>query len=280
MVKEERIDIRTRIPKYRSVEFKRAYFHELTSRVRRIPLLIRWLLSIDLALIAGFVISGGLYVAGILERNSKLVRLLDLESESNLPTWFSSMQLLLLAVMFALLAHWMRKRSASRAVWIPAFLFLFLSFDEIGMLHEWLGYQLDFFLPAGERANTALYYTGLWGIVIGVPALGCVLLMWRRLRSHFSKPETAMRRIILGSCLLIGGAAGLDFVANFTEGAPLHLHSIQIIAEEGAELFGVTFLCWGALEVIQASGIRIVFGPEAKPVPERSESRGPEFREV
>lgn len=231
------------------------------SLIRPFPL-VAILLLIDFILVAlDFSISGYMRLYGPTTSSVliKLKTLVDLEDENNLPTWYSAMQLMLLATLFALHAFRLRKSSVSWLVWLPAVVFLILSIDEIAQVHEWVGHQLDYFMPEGSRANTRLGYSGIWGFAVGIPVLAFVIWMWLRLKPTFSENPRSFRRFVLGSVFLIGGAAGFDIVANFTVGTPFH--RLEVLVEEGCEMLGVTILCWGALELVQAGGFRLTFDP-------------------
>ena len=139
--------------------------------------------------------------------------------------------------------------------------FLLMSIDEIAMFHEWIGYRLDYFLPDGTRQNTPFDYTGIWGLAIGIPALVLLLLMWYRLRQFFFLTPATAGRLLIGSCFLIIGAAGFDFLANFSLRGPIVVHALEVLAEEGCELIGVTILCWGALDLLSVGNFRVEYDP-------------------
>lgn len=226
--------------------------------IARPPRLIRRLLIIDAALISAFLVGGAVVKLGWLSSQDWLFKLIDLEAESNLPTWFSSMQLLLLAWLLALYARRSSNGPTTPGLWLPSLVFLVLSIDEVAQFHERFGHALDIVLPGGDRSNTAFDYTGIWGVVVGLPALTALLWMWRQ--PIFSDQPIAVRRFVVGSVLLIGGAAGLDFVANFTYGPNTVLHGLQIVAEETFELLGATILCWGSLDLLKEEDLLIQLG--------------------
>ena len=89
----------------------------------------------------------------------------DLNREGNLPTWFSSMQWLCVAVALAGFAWRLVRRAESggRPLLALTFLFLCMSLDEVAQIHERLGLRSDRLLPSGTRAG-GLFLT---------PASGC-----------------------------------------------------------------------------------------------------------
>jgi hypothetical protein len=225
------------------------------------PIPIRILLCIDALLLSAFVVVGAMVAIGAVDRQSELLRQVNLEWERNLPTWYSTIQLFLLAVMLGLHAWRIRERPISGLVWLPAVVFLTFSIDETAQFHEWIGYQLDYLLPGGTREDTLVSYTGLWGIAVGVPTLVLLLAMWNRLRPYFGGSAGTNRRFIIGTCLLIVGAAGLDFVANFVASSSNYVQALQVLVEEGSEMLGVTILCWAAWDLLSAGGFQVAFDP-------------------
>jgi hypothetical protein len=127
-----------------------------------------------------------------------IVRLLDLDGEFNLPTWFSSSQLLLLA--FTALVAWKLDsgRWLDRHGWLLlGLLFLYLSVDETAIIHESFG-----------AAATKQFHWTWWGdnfwvivfwplILIGIASL--VFVFWRKLKQR----RAALFASILGSGLWI-----------------------------------------------------------------------------
>ena len=68
----------------------------------------------------------------------RFARLLDLDLENNLPSWYSSIALLLSAVMLPIIGlhHSGRARKFARHWLALAILFLCLSVDEVASIHE------------------------------------------------------------------------------------------------------------------------------------------------
>ena len=79
-----------------------------------------------------------------------LIKLVDMDRERNIPTWYSSATLLLCAALLAKIAL-AKKRRGSRYVlhWAAlSFIFLLIAFDETAVHHEAIGHRLrDAFQP-------------------------------------------------------------------------------------------------------------------------------------
>ena len=136
----------------------------MTSRLR-VPIPILALLAIDIGFGVAYLL---IYVAA---QPTFLTPLLNLDVESNLPTWYSSIQWFCVAGLLAIFAirnfSFSQKRSWPLLA-LPV-VFLGLSLDEVAMIHERIGIRSDAFLPGGSRANTLFIKTGIWMFLLGVP---------------------------------------------------------------------------------------------------------------
>jgi hypothetical protein len=158
-------------------------------------------------------------------------RLLDLNGERNLPTWFSSAILLTAAALLAGIAA--DKARPHRNAWIfLSAVFVFLSLDEEASIHEMSNAPLRALLHAGP----ALYFP--W-IIFGLALAALVLAVeWRLLRALPRK--TAMSFVGSGA-IYVMGAVGFEELA-----APLyarHAHPVTqaalLVCEESLEMIGV-----------------------------------------
>ncbi len=210
-------------------------------RRRALPAVVRWLFAADLVLVALY---GADQIAG--HPSWFLSRLVDLNVESNLPTWFSSLQLAGVSVLLFLAAALHPVGTTiRRAIGALALLLLFLSLDEIASIHEWLGVLSDRYFLGGGRETTAFSHTGLWMLAL-VPAV----LLWLAwfVRPLWSGPlrSAAIRRLgAVGWLLLLGAAGGVELLSNFfTEESPVAI--LLVVLEEGGEMVGGTLLFWAA----------------------------------
>ena len=223
---------------------------------RRVPWVVRVLFAIDGLLIAFYVVDT---LAGHPLGGGWAREFFHLELEQNLPTWFSSVQLAVAAVLLGIfVAHRSRhERGRSRLTLALPFVVLFMSLDEIAQIHEKIGFKSDALLPEGTRAVTPFPYTGIWMFLVGVPFLVLTLLAFRRLVRGPTIRASGFRKVLFGLVLLAAGAGGVEVWANFTFDKPM-LHLVQVSLEEGLELFGGTLIVWGAIELLFASGVRLV----------------------
>jgi hypothetical protein len=211
------------------------------ARTKPIPGGIRLLLAIDLALT---IVYFGLFALG--DPIPGVGRKFDLNGESNLPTWYASAQWLVVALLLAIVARRAVHRDRRRT-WVIVLLplmFLAMSIDEVAAIHEALGDLSDALLPSGTRAGTPLHTTGLWILILGIPAIvaiaGLLTAVWPLLRG---RPGVGL--IVAGVGAFLFGAVGLESLSNLvspgTAGAVL-----QVAAEETVEAVAATVVLFGA----------------------------------
>lgn len=214
------------------------------------PRIVRILFAVDIALV--LLDLGNLAIG---QPSSKVTSFVSLGGESNLPTWYSSIQLFLIALLLALFAvHSDRRDRASWGLFVPAAIFAALSLDEVAQLHEWIGHKIDFLLPGGSREGTALSETGAWAILLGPLFLAGMIYLGARLGSYFQGRRPIAIRYIVGLIVFVGSAGGLETLANFSPEEGL-LAVVQVSLEELGEMVGGTILFWATLELMASHGI-------------------------
>lgn len=166
-----------------------------------------------------------------------LVDFFDLAGEGNLPTFFSTWQLLLCAAVMAVIAAIrMSERNPFRWHWaILAILTFYLAADEAGQIHELLIRPMQELMP---NVATGVFY---WAWVI--PGLiGVVIAALAYLRFTFTAlPPDIRWQLILAAIIFVTGAIGVEMF----EAAFFQLHGQQnmtyatfVLIEETFELIG------------------------------------------
>ena len=122
-----------------------------------------------------------------------LRQLFDVDEENNIPTWFSSIVLLIASALLALHAGRLHhEQQAWTRYWrLLAAGFLLLSLDEMAGLHETLNSSIE--------ASWAIY-----GLLV---ALICAVLLLRFLY-HLPTPTALL--FILSGAIFVGGAVGVE----------------------------------------------------------------------
>ena len=206
------------------------------------------LLVIDALLILAYVGQVALNIP-----SGKLTELVDLDGESSLCMWFSSMQLYSSGVLVGLV-FWhraSRDRSEAAVLGLLGLFLLAMSVDEAIQLHEWVGWRSDALLEEGSREGTMWSVTGIWMFVIGIPAVA--FAAWLLYRSRGLMPAPVLTWFAAGMAVLFAGALGAEAFANLTiKRAPGELPStlagtLQASVEEGLEMLGGNLLLGASL---------------------------------
>jgi hypothetical protein len=195
----------------------------------------------------------------------KLTHFLDLDAEANLPTWYSSTQLCLVAILFGAVAY--RGADSSRRgrvlTGLVAAAFLLLSMDETASIHEWLGKLSDALLAGGTRKGTMFARTGIWPFVIGVPSVAAFLWLLAAMRRHIAHAPGAFGRLLGGALLLFGCALIPEVFVNFVPAESTRV--IEVLIEELGEMVGTTTIAWGAYTLLLATPLAAQRRPTPRP---------------
>jgi len=177
-------------------------------------------------------------------RPSELMRLLDLNAEANLPTWFSSSLLLLCALLLGLVAA-VRRRLADPLArhWLAAaVIFALLSLDEAAAIHE-LSVKP---LRAALGASGALHFT--WVVPGALFAFAFALANVRFLRSL---PARTRRAFLLAGALYLAGTLGMEMVGGVYHASRQALspaYRAVVVVEEVLEMLGLVLFAWAILD--------------------------------
>lgn len=191
------------------------------------------------------------YVIHILDRADleEFLIAVDLDAEANIPTWFSSIILLMCAPLLALIA--MRtKRAGGRFVghwWILSGTFVVLSIDELAQLHEHLGR-----LHSVWNTHGLLYFAWVIPASLAVAVMGLAYLPFL---AHL--PPATRRRFICAGLVYVGGALGVEAISGWraeTMGMNNMTHSLIATVEEVMEMSGVVMFLNALLREIVAGG--------------------------
>jgi len=149
----------------------------------------------------------------------------DLDEEQSFGTWFSSLILLLAALLLLFHAHNLEQTSQpmTLAWWVLGFGFCILSMDEIVGMHESL--------------NTAIEIS--WAIP-GAIAAAIVALAYIPFLLHL--PSTTMWLFVASGALFLGGAVGIELLTeSYAEEDLLDTlsYNLTTLVEEGLEMSGV-----------------------------------------
>lgn len=196
-----------------------------------------------------FVLAAGAVacvLASLIERrfpNGTIGRALDVNSEQNLPTWYSASLLLLVALAFGL-AGLLAPIELRRWWWLVAALMLALSIDEVVGLHEELGDLGDDIV---SRPRGLLHFA--W-IIPGAIVGGCVALAFVHLARQV--PRRTATWLLAGIGLFLGGAFGGEALSGAVLDAygDADLYGAVTAAEELAEMLGAVAMLQAASTIV------------------------------
>jgi hypothetical protein len=218
----------------------------------QIPAPVLAFFAIDLCLGSAYVLG---HLAG---RPRGFARLLDLNLENNLPTWYSAIQWFCVAGLLAVFSVHNLRRSDKKS-WLLMSLpvaFLGMSIDEVASIHEGIGRMSDALLPGNTREGTLFRRTGIWMFLVGTPFVVLFLALIRSVRTYFGTSPGALAKIGGGVACALAGALGLEVLSNFV--APGSTGSVvQIVTEEMCELMGATLVLWGSWQLLVEHGFAI-----------------------
>jgi hypothetical protein len=185
---------------------------------------------------------------------SGLKLLFDVDSESNLPTWYSSVALLLCGLLLAIIAA-LKKQEGDRFAFhwkVLSFIFLFLSLDEVVGIHE---------LPIAPLRQ-ALHASGFFYFAWVIPGAILVLffvLAYLKFLAHL--PAKTRYMFFLAGLVFVGGALGAetlsgyyaDFYKNFgSEYSERTPYIIAVAIEEFCEMIGIVIFIQALLTYLSS----------------------------
>lgn len=171
----------------------------------------------------------------------RIMQLLDVGLEANIPTWFSSGLFLLCAGLIAAIAAAKSPGNYQRHWWAMAIVFVLLSADEAAALNDGLTSLLHNALDTSGFLALAWVITAILFVVIFVLAY---IPFLRAL------PQRARRLFILARGLFVFGAVGLEMVGAYYSGleqANDLIFAAIWITEEFLEMLGVSLFVYALL---------------------------------
>lgn len=195
------------------------------------------------------------------------IRLFDLNREANIPTWFSSLLLILNAFILAIIAvRTKAQQDPYHTQWfVLAVIFLYLSIDESALLHE----------MTEKPVRRALGVSGYLYFAWIIPALFCLVVLGVYIRRFlFDLPTKTRWLFLIAGAVYVGGAVGMEsigsniFVSN--PGRKTMAYHLWATLEESFEIFGLIIFFYALLNYVAQNMSEIVFS-----VKERGSSSAP-----
>ena len=194
-----------------------------------------------------------------------MTRVFDMNEESNIPTWYSAVALLLCSASLALVATVKRRMRDRFAVhWgTLALILAYMSLDEVARLHERWGEWLEAPFGWARRVEVAGgIFRNLW-VVPAAIAVAIVGLAY--LRFLWSLPVRTRVQFILAGALFVGASVGMEMVgAHYSSIGSRQWAGFAVLVtiEETLEMCSIVFFLHAVLEYIAESlgPVRLLVG--------------------
>jgi len=167
-----------------------------------------------------------------------LIRLFNVNEEGNIPTFFSTMLLLLASLLLVLIT--VLKRAShdaySRHWTILSLILLYMAVDEAAGIHEMFIKPTQWLLGQ-ERPSGIFHYR--W-IISGIAIVMVVVFSYLKFFLHLSRQTQG--QFFTAAAIFLGGALGIEMVESYYAGlhAASNFHLSMLAAvEEGLEMAGV-----------------------------------------
>jgi hypothetical protein len=171
----------------------------------------------------------------------------NVDGEQNIPTFYSFLGLLFSSLLLGVIAY-AKNLDADRYKnhWkILSFIFLYLSLDEIGQLHE------RFITPMRSLLNASgfLYFTWIvpFGFLVVIFLISYSKFVW-----HL---PVATKKLFVAACALyIGGALGFEMLGGYessTQGEYNIVYQIIVTVEESLEMLGIVVFIHALISYIK-----------------------------
>jgi len=175
----------------------------------------------------------------------QLERTFHLGRETNVPTWFSSLLLILCGIAAARCAQLSETKFAGVAWALLSLFMFFLSCDETAALHENLSTAIENRLESDPLSHFKATQWPLRFAPVMIVVFGG--FAWS-LKKVLAGSRRAALLLISGAALFIGGAMVLEMTTNFLIGDAYAWHrKAEILLEETMEMLGAVLFLAGLL---------------------------------
>lgn len=173
----------------------------------------------------------------------RLSNMFSVNREGNIPSWFNASLLLTACLLSTTIARYqLAQQLPWRRYWVGlAILFLYLTLDEAGEIHE------IFTIPLQEALDTKGHLNFAW-VLVGIPfalMMGVIFLPF-----VLALPRHITILFLLAGGIYVGGAVGIESIsANIwyeNDGPTLTFSTVGAV-EEFFEMTGVSLMIYGLL---------------------------------
>ncbi|SHF24713.1 hypothetical protein SAMN03080594_10371 [Arenibacter palladensis] len=167
------------------------------------------------------------------------VKLFYLDNEMAIPTFYSACALMISALILLVIGFKKKEMGNKHLSWIGlGLVFMFLSFDEICVIHEHLSGMVQ-----NSFKTTGFLYYG-WVIPYGILILFLGITYFRFV---MDLPSKVRFYIILSGAIFLMGAVGIEMVTakiDYLQGEENWAYIILMTIEEAMEMFGIALFIY------------------------------------
>lgn len=183
------------------------------------------------------------------------IRQFNLDLEANIPTYFSSLLLLISSCLLYSIAAALKSRGDKYTThWFcMAIIFLFLSIDEVSSLHEMLIAPLN----RGYDLSGFLYFS--W-VIVGFVAVIVMAIFY--LRFLLALPNNTKINFIIAAGVYLGGALGIEMVGGYYSSnydTPSFVYQLITTLEETMEMVGLLIFINALIDFLHYNKLGIQF---------------------
>ncbi len=176
------------------------------------------------------------------------MKLFNLDGERNIPSYFSSLQLLMIGLSFFLIS---REPAEAFRPFVSFFMviaagFCFLAFDEAMGIHEKITHAtVQYEWVPRFKGNH-----GVWIFAYSMIAAAFIVYFAHQAKQLLKLCEFECRMFLLGGAVLVAGAVGMEILSYlYLRGTPGHnfLYRLEVTAEEFMEMAGASIMLYSSL---------------------------------
>jgi hypothetical protein len=223
----------------------------------------KWIFRLLLAIIAGLTLADvAIHVLKFgfgRDHLFGMIRYFNFANESNVPSWFSSLQLALAGLILSSIAvRKYQSRDGQRFMWaLLAVGFWFMSVDEVAQTHEYWAAR-----PGGFDITRGLF-TYYW-VVAGIPVVIAVGLIFSRF--VFTLPKRTRNAVIGSGVFYVWSAVGVEMLQalyHSTFRVKDFAFEMITVVEETGEMLAIAFFIAALMRYIYDEATAAATAPSA-----------------
>lgn len=177
------------------------------------------------------------------QSTAEWVSMFDLNTESNIPTWFSSILLFVGGFLFFSIARLVK---SDRGKWLTlGGILTYISMDETARLHE----RLDQVVREHLGITEGIFYFG-W-VVVAIPVILLIVLIF--IRFFFSIDQSVRYIFLLAGIVYISGGLGMEMISGqymSEHGVADKTYALLTLLEESLEISGIVILIYAQTKLL------------------------------